>query len=87
MSGDSFEVAVRKTETEYNETGVGQSNRTDTNYELGAVINGAWVRFASVAGTTVDAIVQREQDRAEAESSSSSSSSDASKTTSGAGRR
>lgn len=54
-------VEVRKVETEYGETGVGVSNRTDVTYELGAEINGAWVKFASVPGNTVDSLVTRQQ--------------------------
>ena len=52
-------VEVRRIETEYGETGVGVSNRTDVTYELGAEIDGAWVKFGSVPGSTVEALVQR----------------------------
>lgn len=41
-------VEVRKVETEYHETGVGQSPRTDVTYQLGAVLEGKWVTFGSV---------------------------------------
>jgi len=48
-------VEVRKTETEYHETGVGQSNRVDVTYQLGAEIDGAWVPFVSVPESKVEA--------------------------------
>lgn len=57
-------VEVRRVETEYGETGVGQANRVDVGFELGATINGAWVRFASVAGSTVDALAARAAEQA-----------------------
>lgn len=46
-------IEVRKIETTYGETGVGQSDRVDVTYELGLEIGGAWIRFASVPETTV----------------------------------
>lgn len=48
-------VEVRKTETEYHETGVGQENRVDVTYTLGATIDGAWVPFFSVPESKVEA--------------------------------
>jgi ribosomal protein L12E/L44/L45/RPP1/RPP2 len=55
---------VRRMEYEVGETGVGQANRTDVTWELGAEIEGAWVRFSSVPGSTVEALVQRARDTA-----------------------
>jgi ribosomal protein L12E/L44/L45/RPP1/RPP2 len=55
---------VRRMEYEVGETGVGQANRIDVTYELGAEIEGAWVRFSSVPGSTVEALVQRARDTA-----------------------
>jgi ribosomal protein L12E/L44/L45/RPP1/RPP2 len=55
---------VRRMEYEVGETGVGQANRTDVTWELGAEIDGAWVRFSSVPGSTVEALVQRARDTA-----------------------
>lgn len=49
-------VEVRKTETEYHETGVGVSPRVDVNYELGAVIEGKWVRFGSVSASRLEGL-------------------------------
>jgi hypothetical protein len=58
-SDDTFPAEVRRVEVEYGETGVGQSNRTEVVYELGAEVNGAWVRFTSVPGSTVDTLGER----------------------------
>jgi len=46
---------VRRIETTVHETGVAVQDRTDVTYELGAVIDGAWVRFGSVTQSQVDA--------------------------------
>jgi hypothetical protein len=43
------DVEVRKVETTYHETGLGQEPRTDVTYELGSVIAGKWVPFGSVS--------------------------------------
>jgi hypothetical protein len=60
--GDTFTAEVRKVETEIVETGVGQQNRIDVTYEIGATIDGAWVRFASVPGSTVETLTARARD-------------------------
>ncbi|SRR5579885_3219532 len=49
-----MDVEVRRIETTVHETGVGVADRTDVSYELGAVIDGAWVRFGSVTQSQVD---------------------------------
>lgn len=49
-------VQVRKVETEYHETGVGQQSRTDVTYELGSVIEGKWVAFASVSANRLETL-------------------------------
>jgi hypothetical protein len=63
MGDSSFTPEVRKVETEYGETGIGQANRVDVTYELGFEINGAWVKVGSVAGSTVDNLVAQAKDR------------------------
>jgi hypothetical protein len=60
-SKDTFSPEVRRVETEVYETGVG-GNRTDVSYEIGTVIEGKWVRFASVPQTTVDILPEQQQD-------------------------
>ena len=69
----SFPAELRRVETSFAETGdpakgspTGYAERIDVTYELGAVIDGAWVKVASVPGSTVDALVARqaEQDTA-----------------------
>lgn len=42
-------IEIREVETTYHETGVGQSDRVDKTYELGAVIDGKWASFGSVS--------------------------------------
>lgn len=64
MGKDTYPVEVRAVETEYGETGVGQQNRTETTYELGATVNGAWVKFAGVPSSTVDSLVARAKENA-----------------------
>lgn len=49
-------VEVRKVETEYHETGVGVSPRTDVSYELGSVIEGKWVSFGSVSASRLEGL-------------------------------
>lgn len=56
---------VRRIETPYYETGGGPS-RVDVTYEVGAVIDGKWVRFASVSQGTVDGL-PTETEKADAE--------------------
>lgn len=52
-------VEVRKIETTYAETGVGQADRIEATYELGfATPNGGWVKFASVPAQVVAAADQ-----------------------------
>lgn len=48
-------VEVKKTETEVYETGVGQPNRVDVTYTLGATIDGTFVPFLSVPESKVEA--------------------------------
>lgn len=55
-------VEVRKVETEYHETGVGVSPRTDVSYEVGAVIEGKWVSFASVNASRLESLPDDKQD-------------------------
>jgi hypothetical protein len=57
-------VEVRTVEVEYGETGVGVSNRTDTEYQLGAEVDGKWVPFATLGQGRVEMF----QARADAES-------------------
>jgi hypothetical protein len=52
-------VTVRKVEKVYHETGVGQSDRTETHYELGAEVDGVFVPFASVSEARVADFAQR----------------------------
>jgi hypothetical protein len=59
-------VEVRRVETEYHETGVGQQPRTDVTYELGAEVDGAWVAFARVT----ESVVQRAQEQAKQQQAS-----------------
>lgn len=65
-------VEVKKVETTYAETGVGQADRTDVTYELGAEIDGAWVRFASVTESTVEAAKAAAAAQAEADAAAQS---------------
>jgi hypothetical protein len=62
MTGkDTLTPEVRRVETEVYETGVG-GNRTDVTYEIGAVIDNRWVRFASVPEGAVAGRPEQEQD-------------------------
>lgn len=54
-------MEVRKVETEYHETGVGVSGRTDVTYEVGAVIEGKWVSFASVSESRLASLPDDEE--------------------------
>lgn len=77
-AAQSFTPSVRRVEKLVHETGVGQADRTDVNYELGAEIDGVFVPFVTLpAGRVDDARARSEADKAKAKSSSSSSSSDA----------
>lgn len=71
MSETSYTTEVRRVETDFAETGdpakgtPGQyAPRTDVTYELGATVDGAWIKFASVQGSTVEALVARAKDSA-----------------------
>lgn len=55
------DVEVRRVEKTYGETGVGQSDRVEAAYELGAEIEGAWVPFARVTEAFVLARQSHEQ--------------------------
>lgn len=59
-------VEIREAEHEYFETGVGQQNRVEKRWELGAEIDGVWVPFATVT----EATVEHARQRAEAEQAS-----------------
>lgn len=61
MAKDTYVVEVRKVETEYGETGIGQSNRVEVAYELGATIDGAWVPFTSVSASRAEMFAARPQ--------------------------
>lgn len=52
-----MDVEVRRVETTVHETGVAVADRVEVTYELGATIEGAWVRFASVTQNAVDVAV------------------------------
>lgn len=52
-------VEVRKTDDHVYDGTTGQEVDTVTRYELGAEIDGAWVKFASLSGDHVDALVER----------------------------
>lgn len=71
MTDQAFVAEVRRVETEYAETGdpaKGQPGmyapRVDVTYEVGAEVNGAWVKFGSVPGSTVDSLVAAAQSQA-----------------------
>lgn len=71
MAQDEYPAVVRRVETPFAETGdpakgqPGQyADRVDVTYEVGAEIDGAWVRMASVPGTSVDSLVARAKDNA-----------------------
>lgn len=64
-------VQVRKVETEYHETGVGQQPRTDTSYELGAVIEGKWVAFGSVSASRLETLPDDKEEGTTAKSAKS----------------
>lgn len=49
-------VEVREVATEYHETGVGVSPRTDTDYQIGAVVGGKWVSFGSIAASRLESL-------------------------------
>ena len=52
-------VEVRKVDDHVYDGTTGAEVDTVTRYELGAEIDGAWVRFTSLAGDHVDALVER----------------------------
>ncbi len=60
-------VEVRSVDTEYGETGVGQSNRTETEYQLGVDIDGAFVPFVTVQKGRAEMFQARAEAEAEAE--------------------
>jgi hypothetical protein len=69
---------MRKVEKSYHETGVGQSDRVETHYEIGAEIDGTFVPFATVTQERVDTAKQRAErdaETAKAEKQAGSSSS------------
>lgn len=75
-AAQSFTPSIRRVEKIVHETGVGQSDRTDVNYELGAEIDGVFVPFVTLPeGRVDDARARDEADKAKAKGSSSSSSS------------
>ena len=55
-------VEVRKVDDHVYDGTTGQQVDTITRYELGAEIEGAWVKFTSLSGDHVDALVQRAKD-------------------------
>lgn len=61
-------VEVRKTDEHVYDGTTGNQVDTISRYELGAEIDGAWVRFASLSSDHVDQIVAREK-AAQADSS------------------
>lgn len=50
-------VSVEKTTTVYHETGVGNSDRTEVTYELGATIDGVFVPFTTLSENHVAGLV------------------------------
>lgn len=70
MGDETYATEVRKVETEVLETGLSGGTRTDVTYDLGAVIDGAFVRFGSVPEAIVEAAKAR---AAEAEQASAAS--------------
>ncbi len=60
-------VEVRAVDTEYGETGVGVSNRTETEYQLGVDIDGAFVPFVTVQKGRAEMFQARAEAEAEAE--------------------
>lgn len=50
-------AVVRKTTTTYHETGIGQSDREEVTYALGAVIDGAFVPFTTLTENHVQNLV------------------------------
>lgn len=71
MDQDTFTAEVRRVETPFAETGAagpgnpsGYVTRLDVTYEVGFVLEGAWIKIASVLGTTVDALVARQRELA-----------------------
>jgi len=70
MDQDTYTAEVRRVETSFAETGqvaqgtgTGYAERVDVTYEMGAVIDGAWVKFGSVPGGTVDSLVAAEKNK------------------------
>lgn len=55
----TFTPSIQTVEKEYGETGVGQENRVETEYQLGFNVDGAFVRLASVRQAQVDAAVAK----------------------------
>ena len=55
-------VEVRKVDDHVYDGTTGAEVDTVTRYELGAEIDGAWVKFTSLSGDHVDALIQRAKD-------------------------
>jgi len=57
----TFTPSIRTVEKEYGETGVGQTNRLEVEYQLGFEVDGAFVRMATVTQAQVDAAVAKHE--------------------------
>ena len=64
-------VEVRKVDQSVYDGTTGAEVDTETRYELGAEVDGAWVKFASLSADKVDQIVQRHKAAEEGKSDGS----------------
>lgn len=66
-TNETFSASVRKVEREFGETGVGQENRTEVEYQVGFEVDGAFVPVTTVSGSRVEQLVAKAQRQAEEE--------------------
>lgn len=60
-------VSLKKVETVYHETGIGQADRTESEYQLGAEIDGVFVPFATMSENRAQVFVEAGKAAAEAD--------------------